>query len=70
MGFLKYQMTLISKFVYIHIQINNHPFYVKFPSQMQTLSVLDTRHVKHFAVEEEDYLIIVSHPTSSSSIQV
>ncbi|XP_032062639.1 adhesion G-protein coupled receptor V1 [Aythya fuligula] len=37
---------------------------------IQTLSVLDTRHVKHFAVEEEDYLIIVSHTDSSSSIQV
>ncbi|XP_031463513.1 adhesion G-protein coupled receptor V1-like, partial [Phasianus colchicus] len=37
---------------------------------MQTLSVLDTRHVKHFTVENEDYLIIVSHPTSSSSIQI
>ncbi|XP_032297180.1 adhesion G-protein coupled receptor V1 isoform X2 [Coturnix japonica] len=37
---------------------------------MQTLSVLDTRHVKHFAVKDEDYLIIVSHPTSSNSIQI
>ncbi|XP_053910929.1 adhesion G-protein coupled receptor V1 [Cuculus canorus] len=38
--------------------------------KVQTLSILDTRHVKHFAVDEEDYLIFVSHTTSSSSIQI
>ncbi|NWU68697.1 GPR98 protein, partial [Pterocles burchelli] len=38
--------------------------------KIQTLSVLDTRHVKHFAVDEEDYLIFVSGTSSSSSIQV
>ncbi|NXL95351.1 GPR98 protein, partial [Alectura lathami] len=37
---------------------------------IQTLSVLDTRHVKHFAVEEADYLMVVSYTASSSSIQV
>ncbi|XP_054253432.1 adhesion G-protein coupled receptor V1 [Indicator indicator] len=38
--------------------------------KIQTLSILDTRHVEHFSVGEEDYLIFVSHTTSSSSIQV
>ncbi|XP_027733793.1 adhesion G-protein coupled receptor V1 isoform X6 [Empidonax traillii] len=38
--------------------------------KIQTLSTLDTRHVKHFAVDEEDYLVFVSHTTNFSSIQV
>ncbi|XP_064499040.1 adhesion G-protein coupled receptor V1 isoform X4 [Pseudopipra pipra] len=38
--------------------------------KIQTLSILDTRHVKHFAVDEEDYLVFVSHTTNFSSIQV
>ncbi|NXK95299.1 GPR98 protein, partial [Formicarius rufipectus] len=38
--------------------------------KIQTLSILDTRHVKHFAVDEEDYLIFVSDTTNFSSIQV
>ncbi|XP_068782490.1 adhesion G-protein coupled receptor V1 [Struthio camelus] len=37
---------------------------------IQTLFVLYTRDVKHFAVEEEDYLIIASHSTHSNSIQI
>uniref|UniRef100_A0A8C3DV75 Adhesion G-protein coupled receptor V1 n=1 Tax=Corvus moneduloides TaxID=1196302 RepID=A0A8C3DV75_CORMO len=38
--------------------------------KLQTLSVLDTRLVKHFAVNEEDYLVFVSDTTSFSSIQI
>ncbi|NWX37327.1 GPR98 protein, partial [Notiomystis cincta] len=38
--------------------------------KLQTLSILDTRLVKHFAVDEEDYLVFVSDSTSFSSIQV
>ncbi|XP_069736689.1 adhesion G-protein coupled receptor V1, partial [Phaenicophaeus curvirostris] len=38
--------------------------------KVQTLSILDTRHVKHFAVDGEDYLIFLSYTTSSSSIQI
>ncbi|KFP45759.1 G-protein coupled receptor 98, partial [Chlamydotis macqueenii] len=38
--------------------------------KIQTLNILDTRHVKHFAVGEDDYLIFVSHTNSSSSIQI
>ncbi|XP_030367415.1 adhesion G-protein coupled receptor V1 [Strigops habroptila] len=38
--------------------------------KVQTLSILNTTHVKHFAVDEENYLIFMSHTTSSSSIQV
>ncbi|NXI47503.1 GPR98 protein, partial [Galbula dea] len=38
--------------------------------KIQTLSVLDTRHVKHIAVNEKDYLVFVSHTANSSSIQV
>ncbi|NXE93985.1 GPR98 protein, partial [Menura novaehollandiae] len=38
--------------------------------KIQTLSILDTRVVKHFAVDEENYLIFVSDTTSFSSIQV
>ncbi|NWQ77266.1 GPR98 protein, partial [Columbina picui] len=36
--------------------------------KIQTLSILDTRQVKHFSVDEEEYLIFVSH--MNSSIQV
>ncbi|KAM4753534.1 adhesion G-protein coupled receptor V1 isoform 2-T3 [Cyanocitta cristata] len=38
--------------------------------KLQTLSILDTRLVKHFAVNEEDYLVFVSGTTSFSSIQI
>ncbi|NXU35332.1 GPR98 protein, partial [Drymodes brunneopygia] len=38
--------------------------------KLQTLSISDTRLVKHFAVDEEDYLVFVSDTTSFSSIQV
>ncbi|NXF82786.1 GPR98 protein, partial [Sclerurus mexicanus] len=38
--------------------------------KIQTLSILDTSQVKHFAVDEEDYLIFVSHTANFSSIQV
>ncbi|XP_048148596.1 adhesion G-protein coupled receptor V1 isoform X10 [Corvus hawaiiensis] len=38
--------------------------------KLQTLSILDTRLVKHFAVNEEDYLVFVSDTTSFSSIQI
>ncbi|NXO18386.1 GPR98 protein, partial [Oriolus oriolus] len=38
--------------------------------KVQTLSILDTRLVKHFAMNEEDYLVFVSDTTSFSSIQV
>uniref|UniRef100_A0A674GVY7 Adhesion G protein-coupled receptor V1 n=1 Tax=Taeniopygia guttata TaxID=59729 RepID=A0A674GVY7_TAEGU len=38
--------------------------------KLQTLSILDTTLVKHFAVGEEDYLVFVSDNTSFSSIQV
>ncbi|NXH80376.1 GPR98 protein, partial [Edolisoma coerulescens] len=38
--------------------------------KLQTLSILDTRLVKHFVVNEEDYLVFVSDTTSFSSIQV
>ncbi|NXO67952.1 GPR98 protein, partial [Phainopepla nitens] len=38
--------------------------------KLQTLSILDTTLVKHFAVDEEDYLVFVSGTTSFSSIQV
>ncbi|KAJ7406541.1 G-protein coupled receptor 98 isoform X1 [Willisornis vidua] len=38
--------------------------------EIQTLSILDATHVKHFAVDEEDYLIFVSDTTNFSSIQV
>ncbi|NWT12625.1 GPR98 protein, partial [Vireo altiloquus] len=38
--------------------------------KLQTLSILDTILVKHFAVNEEDYLVFVSDTTSFSSIQV
>ncbi|KAF1420925.1 G-protein coupled receptor 98, partial [Spheniscus magellanicus] len=53
---------------------SNNSVYAFMPGRrllkIQTLSILDTTHVKHFAVGEEDYLIFVSHTTSSSSIQV
>ncbi|NWU90141.1 GPR98 protein, partial [Upupa epops] len=53
---------------------SNNTVYAFMPGRrlmkVQTLSIPDTRHVKHFAVDEEDYLIFVSHTTSSSSIQV
>ncbi|NWV26847.1 GPR98 protein, partial [Origma solitaria] len=39
-------------------------------SKVQTLSILDTTLVKHFAVDEEDYLVFVSDTISFSSIQV
>ncbi|XP_051498511.1 adhesion G-protein coupled receptor V1 [Apus apus] len=38
--------------------------------KLQTISILDTRHVKHFTVDEEDYLIFVSHTAGFSSIQI
>ncbi|NXU16592.1 GPR98 protein, partial [Pardalotus punctatus] len=38
--------------------------------KLQTVSILDTTLVKHFAVDEEDYLVFVSDTTSFSSIQV
>ncbi|OWK61600.1 G-protein coupled receptor 98, partial [Lonchura striata] len=38
--------------------------------RLQTLSILDTTLVKHFAVDEEDYLVFVSDTTDFSSIQV
>ncbi|NXB81784.1 GPR98 protein, partial [Donacobius atricapilla] len=38
--------------------------------KLQTLSVLNTTLVKHFAMDEEDYLVFVSDTTSLSSIQV
>ncbi|NWV35380.1 GPR98 protein, partial [Grantiella picta] len=38
--------------------------------KLQTLSILDTTVVKHFAVDEEDYLVFLSDATSFSSIQV
>ncbi|NXG74231.1 GPR98 protein, partial [Baryphthengus martii] len=53
---------------------SNNSVYAFMPGRrllkIQTLSILDTRHVKHFAVDDEDYLIFVSHTSSSSSIQV
>ncbi|KAM9251115.1 adhesion G-protein coupled receptor V1 [Cariama cristata] len=53
---------------------SNNSVYAFMPGRrllkIQTLSILDTRHVKHFAVDEDDYLIFVSDTTSSSSIQV
>ncbi|XP_016160310.1 PREDICTED: G-protein coupled receptor 98 [Ficedula albicollis] len=38
--------------------------------KIQTLSVLDTTLVKHFAMDEEDYLVFVSNNSSFSSIQI
>ncbi|NWW69684.1 GPR98 protein, partial [Climacteris rufus] len=38
--------------------------------KLQTVSVLDTRLVKHFAVDEEDYLVFVSDTASFNSIQI
>uniref|UniRef100_A0A8C3RD85 Adhesion G-protein coupled receptor V1 n=1 Tax=Cyanoderma ruficeps TaxID=181631 RepID=A0A8C3RD85_9PASS len=38
--------------------------------KLQTLSILNTTLVKHFSVDEEDYLVFVSDTTSFSSIQV
>ncbi|NWV81048.1 GPR98 protein, partial [Dasyornis broadbenti] len=38
--------------------------------KIQTLSVLDTTLVKHFALDEEDYLVFVTDTINSSSIQV
>ncbi|NXF10740.1 GPR98 protein, partial [Smithornis capensis] len=38
--------------------------------KIQSFSILDTRHVKHFAMDGEDYLIFVSDTSSFSSIQV
>ncbi|NXX79900.1 GPR98 protein, partial [Urocolius indicus] len=53
---------------------SNNSVYTFMPGRrlfkIQTLSILHTIHVKHFAVDEENYLIFVSHTTSSSSIQI
>ncbi|NWV48163.1 GPR98 protein, partial [Daphoenositta chrysoptera] len=38
--------------------------------KLQTFSILDIRLVKHFAANEEDYLVFVSDTTTLSSIQV
>ncbi|NWX90484.1 GPR98 protein, partial [Nothoprocta pentlandii] len=55
-------------------EASNNSVYAFIPGRrllwIQTLFVLYTRDVKHFAVEQEDYLIITSRSTHSSSIQV
>ncbi|NWY04075.1 GPR98 protein, partial [Nothoprocta ornata] len=55
-------------------EASNNSVYAFIPGRrllwIQTLFVLYTRDVKHFAVEQEDYLIIASRSTHSSSIQV
>uniref|UniRef100_A0A8C7EBG5 Adhesion G-protein coupled receptor V1 n=1 Tax=Nothoprocta perdicaria TaxID=30464 RepID=A0A8C7EBG5_NOTPE len=55
-------------------EASNNSVYAFIPGHrllwIQTLFVLYTRDVKHFAVEQEDYLIIASRSTHSSSIQV
>ncbi|NWI09710.1 GPR98 protein, partial [Crypturellus soui] len=55
-------------------EASNNSVYAFIPGRrllwIQTLFVLYTRDVKHFTVEEEDYLIIASHSTHSSSVQI
>ncbi|XP_066038594.1 adhesion G-protein coupled receptor V1 [Chamaea fasciata] len=55
-------------------EASNSSLYAFMPGRkllkLQTLSILNATLVKHFAVDEEDYLVFVSDTTSFSSIQV
>ncbi|NXA31973.1 GPR98 protein, partial [Eudromia elegans] len=55
-------------------EASNNSVYAFIPGRrllwIQALFVLYTRDVEYFAVEEENYLVIASHSTHSSSIQI
>ncbi|XP_071587409.1 adhesion G-protein coupled receptor V1 isoform X2 [Heliangelus exortis] len=71
---VSFQMGASPYLVITHGGASNSSVYTLMPGhrlwRIQTISILDTRHVKYFTVDEEHYLIFMSDTSSSSSIQV